>query len=108
MFVGRYNYGMKSTRIFPCTAHENREIEQAHQRIKSIRAQRLALSASRYFSSVDEYQRWVREIIEREHNAVLGEKLAKERGHLRPLPAIRLPSYTALTVKVRRWSTSEC
>ncbi len=65
----------------------------------------LVLRGSHDFSSVEEYQRWVREIIEREHNGLLGDKLAKERSHLRPLPPIALPAYTALTVKVRRWST---
>jgi hypothetical protein len=65
----------------------------------------LVLRGSHDFPSVDDYQRWVREIIEREHNALLGDKLAEERGHLRPLPPTALPAYTALTVKVRRWST---
>src|SRR5580700_4362058 len=50
-------------------------------------------------------QRWVREVIEREHNALLGEKLVEERQHLRPLPVIALPAYTTFTVMVRRWST---
>jgi hypothetical protein len=99
------HYGMKSTRIFPGKAHENGVVEQAHRRTKSVLGQMLVLRGNRDFSSVDEYQRWVREIIEREHNALLGDKLAEERRHLRQLPAIALPAYTALTVKVRRWST---
>jgi hypothetical protein len=99
------HYGMKSTRIFPRKAHENGVVEQAHRRTKSILAQMLVLRGKSDFSSVEEYQRWVREIIEREHNVLLGDKLAEERRHLQPLPAIALPAYTALTVKVRRWST---
>jgi hypothetical protein len=99
------HYGLKSTRIFPRKAHENGVVEQAHRRTKSILAQMLVLRGTRDFSSVEEYQRWVREIIEREHNVLLGEKLAEERRHLRPLPAMTLPAYTALTVTVRRWST---
>jgi Mu transposase, C-terminal domain len=99
------HYGTKSTRIFPRKANENGVVEQAHRRTKSILAQMLVLRGNHDFSSVDEYQRWVREIIEREHNALLGAKLAEERQHLQPLPAIALPAYTALTVKVRRWST---
>jgi hypothetical protein len=63
------------------------------------------LRGSRDFPSVDEYQRWVRELIEREHNGLLGEKLAEERRHLHALPAMALPTYTGMTVKVRRWST---
>jgi hypothetical protein len=99
------HYAMKSTRIFPRKANENGVVEQAHRRTKSILAQMLVLRGNHDFSSVDDYQRWVREIIEREHNALLGDKLAEEQRHLRPLPAIALPAYTALTVKVRRWST---
>jgi hypothetical protein len=99
------HYEMKSTRIFPRKANENGVVEQAHRRTKSILAQMLVLRGSNDFLSVDAYQRWVREIIEREHNALLGDKLAEERGYLRPLPPIALPAYTALTVKVRRWST---
>jgi hypothetical protein len=96
---------MKSTRIFPRKAHENGVVEQAHRRTKSILAQMLVLRGSHDFSSVDNYQLWLRGMIEREHNALLGDKLAEERLHLRPLPPIALPAYTALTVKVRRWST---
>jgi hypothetical protein len=96
---------MKSTRIFPRKANENGVVEQAHRRTKSILAQMLVLRGSHDFPSVDDYQLWVREIIEREHNTQLSDKLAEERGHLRRLPAIALPAYTALTVKVRRWST---
>jgi len=99
------HYGLRSTRIFPRKAHENGVVEQAHRRTKSMLAQMLVLRASRDFASVEEYQRWVREMIEREHNALLGEKLAEERGHLHALPAMALPAYTSMTVKVRRWST---
>jgi hypothetical protein len=47
---------------------------------KSILAQMLVLRGSRDFSSVEEYQRWVREVIGREHNAALGDKLVEEHG----------------------------
>jgi hypothetical protein len=96
---------LHSTRIFPGKANENGVVEQAHRRTKSMLAQMLVLRGSRDFASVEGYQRWVREMIEREHNALLNEKLAKERCHLHPLPPIALPAYTAMTVKVRRWST---
>lgn len=99
------HYGLKSTRIFPRKAHENGVVEQAHRRTKSMLAQMLVLRGSRDFPSVEEYQRWVRDLIEHEHNALLGDKLAEERRHLHALPAVALPAYTAMTVKVRRWST---
>ena len=99
------HYGMKSTRIFPRKAHENGVVEQAHRRTKSILAQMLVLRGNHDFPSVEEYQRWVREVIEREHNALLGTKLAAERRQLHQLPAMALPGYSTLMAKVRRWST---
>ena len=99
------HYSMRATRIFPGKAHENGVVEQAHRRTKSILAQMLVLRGHRDFPCVEEYQRWVREVIEREHNAGLGDKLVEERRHLRALPMMALPTYTTLTAKVRRWST---
>src|SRR5262249_55899122 len=99
------HYGLGSTRISPSRAHENAVVELAHRRTKSILAQMLVLRGSRDFASVEEYQRWVREVIEREHNALLGEKLTAERRHLRPLPGVTLPSYPTFSVRVRRWCT---
>jgi len=99
------HYGLQSTRIFPRKAHENGVVEQAHRRTKSLLAQMLVLRHSHDFPNVEEYQRWVREVIEREHNALLGAKLTEEQGKLRALPPVALPAHTTLTAKVRRWST---
>jgi hypothetical protein len=99
------HYGLESTRISPSRAHENGVVEQAHRRTKSMLAQMLVLRGSRDFASVEEYQRWVREVIEGEHNLLLTEKLVEERRHLCPLPTVALPAYTPFTVTVRRWST---
>jgi hypothetical protein len=99
------HYGLKSTRISPSKAHENGVVEQAHRRTKSILAQMLVLRGSRDFASVEAYQRWVREVIEREHNVLLEDELVEERRHLHELPAVALPAYTTFTVTVRRWST---
>jgi hypothetical protein len=99
------HYGLQSTRISPSKAHENGVVEQAHRRTKSILAQMLVVRGRRDFASVEEYERWVREMIEREHNVLLGDKLVEERRHLHELPAVALPAYTTFTVTVRRWST---
>jgi len=99
------HYGLQSTRISPSKAHENGVVEQAHRRTKSILAQMLVLRGSRDFAGVKEYERWVREMIEREHNVLLKDKLVEERRHLHELPAVALPAHTTFTVTVRRWST---
>jgi Mu transposase, C-terminal domain len=99
------HYGLRSSLIQVGEAHENGVVEQAHRRTKSMLAQALLLRGSCNFSSAEEYQQWLRTVVEREHNSQLGERLAEERRHLRPLPAAPIPAYTRLSARVRRWST---
>jgi len=99
------HYGLRSSLIQVGEAHENGVVEQAHRRTKSMLAQALLLRGSGNFSSVADYQQWLRAVVEREHNSQLGERLAAERRHLRPLPAAPIPAYTTLAARVRRWST---
>lgn len=99
------HYSLRSSLIQVGEAHENGVVEQAHRRTKSILAQALLLRGSCNFSNIDEYQQWLRAMVEREHNSHLGERLAEERRHLRPLPAAPIPAYATLTARVRRWST---
>ena len=68
-------------------------------------ARALVLRGSRDFVSPDEYLAFVRELVARKRNTGIEEKLAVERTHLKPLPHKPIPSYTAYTVTVRRWST---
>ena len=68
-------------------------------------AQALMLRGSHDFISVEDYQHWLRAVVEREHNSKLGARLAEERRHLRELPAAPIPAYTTLAARVRRWST---
>jgi hypothetical protein len=102
------HYGLRASLIQVGEAHENGVVEQAHRRTKSMLAHALLLRGSCNFSSVEAYQQWLRAVIEREHNAQLGERLAQERRHLRPLPAAPIPAYTTLVARVRRWSTTPC
>jgi hypothetical protein len=99
------HYGLRASLIQVGEAHENGVVEQAHHRTKSMLAQALLLRGSGNFSSVEEYQQWLRAVVEREHNSQIGERLAEERRHLRPLPAAPIPAYTTLAAQVRRWST---
>lgn len=99
------HYGLRASLIQVGEAHENGVVEQAHRRTKSILAQALLLRGSCDFSSVEDYQHWLRAVVEREHNSQLGERLAEERRHLRALPAAPIPAYTTLAARVRRWST---
>ena len=99
------HYGSRASLIQVGEAHENGVVEQAHRRTKSLLAQALILRGSHDFRSVDEYQQWLRAVVEREHNSRLGARLAEERRHLRELPAAPIPAYTSIVARVRRWST---
>jgi len=99
------HYGLRASLIQVGEAHENGVAEQAHRRTKSMLAQALMLRGSHDFISVEDYQHWLRAVVEREHNSKLGARLAEERRHLRELPAAPIPAYTTLAARVRRWST---
>jgi hypothetical protein len=99
------HYGLRSSRIQPRHAHENGVVEQAHFRTKTAIDQALLLRGSRDFADEVAYTAFVRDVIERRRNRPAAERLAEERPHLRPLPAVPIPSYTRYTCQVRRWST---
>lgn len=99
------HYGAVSTRIRPGHANENGIVEKGHDLVKSAVAQALVLRGSRDFASVEEYERFVRSVVERKLNQGASQKLALERENLGPLPSSPLPNYTPHRSKVRRWST---
>lgn len=99
------HYGMVSTRIEPGKAHENGSAEKSHDVVKRAIEQALVLRNSRDFATVEQYDSFVQEVVERARNRHVGGKLAEERARLRPLPAKPLPTYTTYTVVVRKWST---
>jgi hypothetical protein len=98
------HYGLRSTRIHPGRSHENGVVEQAHHRLKSALAQALVIRGSRDFESIEAYEAFVQEVVERLNRPSL-VRLAEERPHLRALPSSRVPAYTIYRVKVRKWST---
>jgi len=98
------HYGLRSTRIHPGRSHENGVVEQAHHRLKSALAQALVIRGSRDFETVEAYEAFVQEVVERMNRPSLA-RLAEERPHLRPLPSSQVPAYTVYAVKVRKWST---
>jgi hypothetical protein len=99
------HYGFKSSRIQPGESHENGIAEKAHDLLKGALDQALRLRGSRDFASVTDYLSFVQRVLDEKFNRAREAKLAEERAHLRPLPASRLPEYTKLTARVRKWST---
>lgn len=102
------HYALRSTRIRPGESHENGGVEKAHDLLKRALRQALQLRGHRDFESIEAYESFVREVVERRLNAKRAEAFEQERGHLRELPPTRLPEYTVHRLKVRRWSTLPC
>jgi len=99
------HYGVESTRITPGKGHENGVVEQSHRRIKRALEQALLLRGSRDFDSLEQYEIFVREVMERSRNQGIEERLALDQAALRPLPSSPVPSYTTFHPTVRKWST---
>ncbi len=99
------HYGMDSTRINPGKSHENGVAEKGNDLLKKGIRQALVLRGSNDFRSIEEYERFVKEVVERTRNRRVGEKLDLDREHLLPLPSAPVPNYTTYHPKVRRWST---
>ena len=98
------HYGLRSTRIRPGESHENGVVEQRHCRTKSALAQALLLRGSAEFVNVEEYRRFVADIVAKQNREV-SAAFEQEKKHLRALPASPVPAYTVVPSKVRKWST---
>jgi hypothetical protein len=99
------HYGFKASRIQPGESHENGVVEKAHHLLKSALDQALRLRGSREFGSIPDYLVFVQHVVDEKFNRSLETRLAEEHAHLASLPASRLPEYTKLTSRVRKWST---
>jgi len=99
------HYNTKSTRISPGKSNENGGVEQRHHRTKSAIEQALVLRQSRDFASTEEYEAFVRGVVDKSHNRKIADRLEVERKHLWPLPSTKVPEYTTWTPTVRCWST---
>lgn len=99
------HFGFEASRIQPGESHENGVAESAHRVLKSALDQALRLRGSRDFASVPDYLVFVQHIVDEKFNRPAATKLAEEHAHLRPLPASRIPEYTKLSARVRKWST---
>ena len=86
------HYGLVASRNYPGNAHENGDVESAHGHFKRALDQRLRLSGTRDFSSLESYRGVLAEIVD-QRNGRRGQRLAEERAVLRALPPRRLPVY---------------
>jgi transposase len=99
------HFGFEASRIQPGESHENGVVEKGHDVFKSALDQALRLRGSREFAAIADYLLFVHHVVDEKLNHGRHTRLAEEHTHLRPLPASRLPEYTKLTARVRKWST---
>lgn len=94
------------TRIQAGKSNENGVVEKGHDILKTAIRQALIVRGSRDFSSAEAYCAFVEEVRQSLNaRASVARRFSEERSTLRPLPAMRIPTYTDVTVTVRRWST---
>lgn len=108
-FTGRYqgilsHYGMEGRKTQPASPNENGDVEQSHYRFKKAVAQALMLRGSSNFSTRKEYEMFLEGLFS-QLNSNRNDRFKEEVAVLRPLPAMRLPACTKLTVSVGPSST---
>jgi hypothetical protein len=99
------HYGFEASRIVPGEAHQNGVVEKANDLLKTALRQALLLRGSRDFATPAEYMAFVHDVVERRFHRERGEAIREERAALAALPTQRLPEFTKVSTKVRRWST---
>src|SRR5690606_4832669 len=85
-------------------AHENGDVEQAHHRFKTAVQQELILRGSHDFLSVESYQEFLKEVLNR-RNSARQKRFQQELKALRRLPERRLEDFGRERVKVSQNST---
>jgi len=107
-FTERYkailkHYNLKGETIQPGEPHENGDVEQSHYRFKKAVEQQLMMRGSRDFDSRDEYESFLKGIVNR-RNAGRTSRFNEEKAILKPLPAYRLEACKEFQIKVSRGS----
>ena len=98
------HYNCQPTRNNLGQGHENGSVESAHGHLKRRIEQALVLRGSCDFDSVEEYQQFIDQIVDR-HNQRHQKQIDEERLYLQPLPVHRALDCDLLTVRVTTSST---
>lgn len=98
------HYSMKPTRNNLGCKHENGSIESPHGHVKRRIKQAFLLRGSYDFDSVEEYQKWLDEVIHN-HNRRNAKNIDIERLSLQPLPETKAADYDEVIAKVSSSTT---
>jgi transposase InsO family protein len=96
--------GMKPRTIAVGKSNQNGDVEALNGALKRRLKQHLLMRGSRDFESVEAYERWVQEVLEKA-NALRRKKVAEELSVMRELKVSRLPEHIEETAGVTSWST---
>jgi len=97
------HYGLKPRTTNLKSPQENGDVESCHGWTKRAIEQHLLLRGSRDFDSLDEYESFLLEVMER-RNRSRGERLAEEVAVMKPLTATALATSSQVRVRVARSS----
>jgi len=98
------HFGMEPRTIRVREPHENGDIESANGALKRRLKQHLLLRGHRDFNSVEEYEVFLGEVMEKA-NRLRTERLAEELREMRILDVRLLPEYVTEESRVSSWST---
>lgn len=98
------HFGMKPRTIGVGKSHQNGDVESLNGALKRRLKQHLLLRGSRDFDSVEEYERWVQDVL-RETNELRSKRVTEELAAMKPLRVNRLPEYTVEQLPVTSRST---
>jgi len=96
--------GMKPRTIEVGKSNQNGDVEALNGATKRRLEQHLLMRASRDFESVETYERWVQQVLEKA-NDLRRKKIAEELAAMKELKVSRLPEYVEETVRTTSWST---
>jgi hypothetical protein len=98
------HFGLTGRRVNIGCAHESGTIEKLHDHFRVRLDQALILRGSREFESVNAYEGFVREQLEKA-NGNRVRKLDEERRHLKALPPSRYPAFEVQSQRIGRGGT---
>lgn len=99
------HYGLKPRTTGIGKKEQNGDVEALNGALKRRLHQHLLLRGSRDFESVEGYEQWVGEVVERTNRLLRAAKLAEELAVMKPLAVQRLPEFVELRLTVTRYST---
>jgi len=96
--------GLKPRTIGIGKKEQNGDVEASHRATKRWLKQRLLLRGSSDFDSVEDYERWLWQLLER-RNSLRERRLEEELAVMAPMNASRLADFRELNVPVSAFST---